>query len=78
MSSPEKDYSFALKVYKDVKGRKKKKRIKEKKKKRKMKDCFLMQLCNLPGIFELKIFHSSCKCLAILIIEQQMSVNLKS
>lgn len=34
MSSPEKDYSFALKVYKDVKGReKKKKRIKEKKKK---------------------------------------------
>ena len=41
MSSPEKDYSFALKVYKDVKGReKKKKRIKEKKKKRKMKDCF--------------------------------------
>lgn len=33
MSSPEKDYSFALKVYKDVKGRKKKKKDKREKKK---------------------------------------------
>lgn len=35
MSSPEKDYSFALKVYKDVKGREKKKKKDKREKKKK-------------------------------------------